>query len=88
MRKTYEYTIDKNIPMPEPKVGRKSKARKLKYPFPAMKVNDSFMVKCRGKEVAKVRSRLSASANYWGERHAKKFACRQVKGGLRVWRRK
>jgi len=62
------FTIESNIEIPIPR---------LKYPFPDMKVGDSFF--CQDKRVK------NASAQF-GNRHGMKFTIRVVEGGYRLWR--
>lgn len=78
------YKIQKNVPMPASKRGRGSPATHLKYPWPDMKVGDSF-------EAPVTQSSLAATARGWARRNRKTwtFATRKVaKNRCRVWRTK
>ena len=69
------YKIEKNISIAEALTSRN------KYPFPKMKVGDSFFVEdIMDKHVVR------AAAYSYGKYHGKKFRTRTVDGGVRVWR--
>jgi len=65
--------IEKNIPL---------LSRRCKYPFPKMDVGDSIFID--GKTTREATARRAASL--YGSRNKKKFACRKVEGGVRIWR--
>lgn len=71
--------IDKGVQIP------KKQSRKLKYPFPDMKVGDSFEVQ----DAAKKNTIVSA-AKGWCERNQPKwdFSVRTIDGKFRLWRTK
>jgi len=69
------FTIESNIPMPDPKMGRKPK-----YPWRQMKVGDSFFVPDRKTNF------IAGIAWNQTRRHGTKWACRAIDGGVRVWR--
>jgi len=69
------FQIEKGIPVPE------TPGRGL-YPFADMDVGDSFFV---GGEVS-ARSKAVSAASWFGKRNGLKFSCRNVDGGLRIWR--
>lgn len=70
-----QYEIEQNIPIPA--ANRGGRGRNLKYPFPNMGVGDSFFAPdCKTGAMAR-------AAGYW---RPKKFTCRKVDGGVRVWR--
>ncbi len=68
--------VEKNIRIPE----TSAKGRPSIYPFATMDVGDSFFLD--GKAVASI-SPVAASH---GQKYGKKFTCRTVEGGVRVWR--
>ncbi len=74
------FKIDKKIPLPDHyKTGKVSK-----YPFPEMKVGDSFFVP--GKSTA-----VKAAAFNWSKRNKEgkwKFCSSARDGGMRIWRLK
>ena len=76
-----KYKIEKNIP-----IGDHYKDEYKKYPLGEMEPMDSFFVsvgdKEKGSEVVRVRSAVSV----YGRRNGKKFSCRMVEGGVRIWR--
>lgn len=63
------------------KIVRNGSGAKLKYPWPSMKLNDSFIVKVSS-------AGILACANAYAVRHGKKwkFITRKVKTGIRIWR--
>jgi hypothetical protein len=67
--------VDDNVPVPT------RPARVQKYPIPTLQVGQSFFVK--GGKLKSIRSQLWA----WRRRLPDRmFICRQVEGGVRVWR--
>ena len=73
---TEKFKIEKNVPIP-PKRGIGSGV--LIYPWPDMKVNDSFFAPDR--KIANF-----SAPRLYGRKHNMKFKCRTVDGGVRVWR--
>jgi hypothetical protein len=69
------FKVEHGVPMPPEKRGRASS-----YPWLEMEVGDSFFV-----PDGKLQT-LRGRAAYAGARHHRKFACRPVEGGIRVWR--
>lgn len=73
--------IEKGIPLQNKNTPR------TKYPFPDMKVGDSFLVEAPGNVRT---SAVATTAKGWGNRHGVKFACRKVtegkRQGIRIWR--
>lgn len=69
------FAIDKNVPMPAPKRGRRSK-----YPFAQMRVGDSFSFDL------KLRNTVSAAASAYASNNGVKFAMRSEGGNARIWR--
>ena len=57
----------------------------LRYPWPEMKVTNSFLIKCGPDDTSKINAARSAAAGY-GKKHNMKFTTRLVEGGLRIWR--
>ena len=75
----FEYTVDNVVPPPQ-------RIHKVcRYPFPIMKVNDSFFV-----PEGKLKTVVSASQSYRNMEKQKGnvvgFASREVEGGIRCWR--
>lgn len=69
------FKIESSIPVPA--------SRQTTYPFSSMSVGDSFLVeKADPKKAASVR----ACASVYGKKTNSKFTCKQVEGGVRVWR--
>ncbi len=80
-----EIKIDKNIPIPEPRNGKK----KRHYPFAELEIGDSFFVEgFQWKSIGE----LSGSYNKYRKVTKKKFISRKVTEnnikGLRIWRTK
>ncbi len=60
-----------------------------KYPLGDMEVGDSFLVPFTDLQHYKdPRSGIYSAISYYAKRNGGKFACRKVKEGIRVWRRK
>lgn len=70
------FTIEKNVPMPEVKRGRRPR-----YPFADMLVGDSFFVPGDTRATQGAR----AAAHSHTRRTGKAFDARTVEGGLRIW---
>jgi hypothetical protein len=69
--------VDKNIPMP----AQCRRGPRPKYPFLLMQKGDSFFVNGGTKL-----STIQSSASQAGRRYGRKFACRPMGNGIRVWR--
>lgn len=69
------FEIEKNVEIPNTQMGRP-----LVYPLPSMEVGDSFFVE--GKDVKSISPIVVSHSKKYG----KKFTCRTVDGGVRVWR--
>lgn len=70
-----EIEVESNIPIPI------SRPRPNTYPWHKMKVGDSFLIKAASLHV------VSSAAGYASKKYSpKKFACRTVADGIRVWR--
>ena len=71
--------IEKGIPLPD---------KNTQYPFNAMEVGDSFLVKCAVNEMPRVKNSLFSAIRKFSIKHKSKskFASRRVDGGIRVWR--
>ena len=67
--------IDKDIPMPQDKLGRKPK-----YPWMDMDVGDSFLLP--GKSIHHAASLMVR----WQERGGRRYSARTVPEGVRIWR--
>lgn len=79
--------IETGIPIPDPN------ARKRVYPFPDMKVNDSFIVVVPAEPTDTFLARrkrkqafLAERARRHGDGTGHRFTTRQVEDGVRVWR--
>lgn len=75
-----DYHVEANVPMPEPI------HRHEVYPWDRMQVGASFFVPCKPVRMVETRKRLYMATRYRGRKHNEKYAVRQVKGGVRVWR--
>lgn len=74
MKTKKTHTIEKDVPLP-----KKARGPKERYPFEVMEVGDSFYVKTkRGTSLYTLSSRHS--------KDGKKFTCRRVDDGFRIWR--
>jgi hypothetical protein len=70
--------VESNIPAPTGRSG---------YPFAAMDVGDSFMIKTEDAVASKKSATaIGASARNFGKKHPSKFTVRLVDGGVRCWR--
>lgn len=78
--------IEKNISMPTPKNGGRIK----KYPWEDMKIGDSFLYTDHIDDRRKACQRIGAIAGTWvkWKKSKRKFACRSVEDGIRVFRTK
>lgn len=76
---TENIVIEKGIPLTA--IRRKEK-QAPKYPFGLMEIGDSFLAK--GKNIKS----FSPYISVWVRRNSsdRKFSCRSVDGGVRVWR--
>lgn len=66
--------IDKGIPIPIPEA---KQGRPSKYPFGSMEVGDSFFAPSTS---------IGQTVSKMGKFLGRKFICRTVEGGSRVWR--
>ncbi len=66
--------IDRDVPPPRPRMRFES------YPFPTMKVGESFLVTTATKK-AVLNAAVRARKTFGGQ-----FVVREVKGGVRAWR--
>lgn len=73
-----QITIDRNIPLPDPKRGGK---RASKYPWADMKIGESFRFPDTVKKTTAASLTYSA-----GKTHQRKFSLRALDDGIRVWR--
>lgn len=70
---TTEFKIEKGVPTPVSARGQ--------YPFAEMDIGDSIFF--RGMTSQSVPCN---AARMWGARNSVKFTCRNVDGGVRIWR--
>lgn len=75
------FKIEKDIP-----IHRKSRIRP--YPTELLEVGDSYFVGFEEESAKKVRTRVSVHVSLQNKLNAgaKRFCCRTVDGGIRVWR--
>lgn len=74
--------VDKGIPIPKPAAGG---VNWNKYNLGVLKEEgDSRLVETDGS--TKARNRVFSAAHHYGRKHGRKFTCRTVDGGVRVWR--
>jgi hypothetical protein len=69
------FTVESGIPIP----GQRSGRRRL-YPFPEMKVGDSFAVPTGSQQTVR------SAACWYGVRNRKQFSVRKSATGFRCWR--
>lgn len=86
LQEGYDIKVDQNVPVP-PDV-QYGGERRSKYPFRIMDVGDSFFIPNLSDVKIKSMHRTVSSWNRRKEskQHGKRWACRQVRGGVRVWR--
>lgn len=73
------YLIEKDVPTPSPRAIPTKNG--FKYPFAKMKVGDSFF---SGVDPI---NRISVSLALFHKKNpTKRFTCRKVEGGARIWR--
>lgn len=77
--------VDSDIPIPEA-----SRQGVKKYPFDTMRVGQSFLFEHNYETQRVACQRIGAIAATWVSKHKsnRKFSCRTVEGGIRVWRKK
>ncbi len=73
------FKIEKNIPMLKCEGS-------YKYPFPIMKVGDSFFVPLNGSTLSIVGNNVRTAARYYHTKNDSKFTVRKADDGVRVWR--
>lgn len=75
--------IDSSIPIPEIK-----RSGVKKYPFDTMKVGDSFLFEHDYENNTIACQRIGGMAGSWVayNNSTRKFSCRTVENGIRVWR--
>lgn len=73
------YRIENNVPIPKPGQGR------AKYPWAVLEIGQSFIVPCEEWEREQTMNSLTSCRNN-AQRGNKRFALRNVKDGVRVWR--
>lgn len=77
--------IEKNIPKPKKEINLPGKKRK--YPFPDMKIDDSFLVELSDLDYNKKRQNIATACNLYKKKNPKfNFTVRKVDSGIRVWR--
>lgn len=81
----YEYAVQSHVPLPQ------DRNRSSRYPFPLMKIGDSFFVETGKMEKKKIEGRATAvraSSHNWAQKNApeRKFITRIEATGFRVWR--
>lgn len=81
-----QYKIEKNIPVPH--VFNDVNGYKGLYPFPLMKIGDSFLVKCSHSKRVAMQTAIIAAANWYKQRWDKKarYVTRSSSTGVRIWR--
>jgi hypothetical protein len=72
-----DYVIEHGIPI----MARKRRAREYKYAvLDKLEVTDSVLIDAKDVKL------LSPTITYRSKRSGKKYTCRTVEGGVRVWR--
>ena len=77
-----KYKIEKGIQLPDRAFGFGQR----KYPFAEMEPGDSFFVPCEDDKKKRTALRNSIMGSCRRKKGWGKFATRNVKGGIRVWR--
>lgn len=72
--------IERGVQMPE------HGGRRFRYPFAEMKVDDTFLVYAKPRDLERKQMNVSSAGCLYARRHGGKFKTRQVQGGIRVWR--
>ena len=82
---TNQYTIETGIEMPKKRSTEKGKSI---YPLADMNVGQSFFVPCVGDKISKKQTSLQVYFSRLARQSFpdRRFATRQVDGGIRVWR--
>jgi peptidoglycan/xylan/chitin deacetylase (PgdA/CDA1 family) len=70
-----DFKIEKNVPITGGHNGT------VKWPFVYMEVGDSVFF-----PGSKMQGRETQAAHALGKKHGRKFVCRTVDGGIRIWR--
>jgi hypothetical protein len=73
------YAVERNVPY----IHISKPGRPTKYPFPHLKVGDSFFVPS---DDTKAIPRVRSAASIWAKTYNRKLVTRVVDGGVRVWR--
>jgi hypothetical protein len=73
-----QFEIERNIPVP--------RSLRQKMPLEEMEVGDSFLVAASKADALELRPQLARIAREYGNQTGKRFVCRSVDGGVRVWR--
>jgi hypothetical protein len=73
--------IENGIPLPLMKSGRMRK-----YPIAELEVGQSFLVACAPEDSRKRIMSVSSLCNRQSKKTGRRYACRVVEGGVRVWR--
>ncbi|MBL4753604.1 MAG: hypothetical protein JKY52_08450 [Flavobacteriales bacterium] len=84
-----QYTIDKNIPIPDFTTGthKRKGTFTAKYPFVEMEIGDSIFFERTDKEhILRLCKGANAAYTYASNRLGWNFMSRCVPGGFRVWR--
>jgi hypothetical protein len=81
------FAIESNVPVPG-KGGTAGRGRPRKYPFPDLRVGQSFVVPVGREDPDSVAARVRVSASMYGKRHRVSLTTRWVPGAaaIRVWR--
>jgi hypothetical protein len=66
--------VDSDVPLP-------AETARERYPFPVMRVGDSFLLPDAG-----TAKNARSAAWMYSKRHGVKFSCRRLENGWRIWR--
>jgi hypothetical protein len=73
--------IESGIPLPS-----EARGRKIKYPFATLQVGQSFLAACAPEDSRKLIMSVSSLCGKHTKKTGRRYTCRVVEGGVRVWR--
>ncbi len=73
--------IESGIPLPP-----EARGRKIKYPIAALQVGQSFLAACASEDSRKLIISVSSLCTRHTKKTGRRYTCRGVEGGVRVWR--
>jgi hypothetical protein len=73
--------IESGIPLP-----LEAQGRKIKYPIATLQVGQSFLAACAPEDSRKLISSVSTLCVRHTKKTGRRYTCRTIEGGVRVWR--